>query len=61
MYCTCIVAEKMNNYKIDLLGFHECRWTSSGKLRLNSGENVLYSVTENMHEKGVAIFVARRP
>ena len=50
----------MNNYKIDLLGVSECRWTGSGKLRLNSGETALYSCTENTHEKGVAITNARK-
>ena len=35
------VAKELKNYTIDLLGVSECRWTGSGKLRLNSGETVL--------------------
>ena len=52
------VAKEMNNYKIDPLDVSECRWTGSGKPRLNSGETVLCSGTENAHEKGVAIIIA---
>ena len=34
--------------------------TGSCKLRLNSGETVLYSGTDNALEKGVAIGVSRK-
>ena len=47
----------MKNYEIDLLGVSECRWTGSGKLRLNSGNTVLDSGTEKTNEKGVAIII----
>ena len=37
----------MQNYNLDILGINECRWTESGKLKLTSGESVIYSVQED--------------
>ena len=51
------VVKEMKNYKIDLLGVSECRWTGSGKLRLNSGNTVLDSGMEKTNEKAVAIII----
>ena len=39
------VSKGMREYSIDILGVSECRWTRSGKLRLSTGETVIYSCT----------------
>ena len=40
---TAQVAREMHNYNLVLLGLCETRWKQSGKLRLTTGEMVLYS------------------
>lgn len=48
----------MRNYSIDILGISEARWNQSGKITLNTGEEVLHLGNENEkdhHTKGVAI------
>ena len=50
------IAKEMQNYNLDVLAIIECRWTESGKLKLTSGESVIYSGREDeMHRSGVAI------
>ena len=52
------VIKEMENYKIDLLGVSEMRWTGQG--RLNSrGNTVLYSGKEQHHTHGVGIFLSK--
>ena len=49
------VAREMKRYKLDVLGISECRWRGSGKSKLNTGEVIIYSGEENIHQGGVAI------
>ena len=50
----------MQSYNLDILGISECRWTESGKLKLTSGESVIYSGREDgMHRSGVAIMMSK--
>ena len=50
------MAKEMQNYNLDVLAIIECRWTESGKLKITSGEPVIYSGREDgMHRSGVAI------
>ena len=37
------VAREMNNYKCDILGPSEVRWTGSGRIKLASGESMIFS------------------
>ena len=37
------IVNECNNYKIDILGISEARWTGSGKRRLDSGHTLLFS------------------
>ena len=51
------IAKEFRNYKLSILGISECRWSGSGKLRLVTGETVLYSGKESEHESGVAVML----
>ena len=54
------IAKEMQNYNLDISGTSECRWTESGKLKLTSGESVIYSGREDgMHRSGVAIMMSK--
>jgi hypothetical protein len=54
------VARVMNDYKIDVLGISECRWTGFGKTKLSTGETVIYSGREDgIHRSGVAIMMSK--
>ena len=54
------IAKEMQNYNLDISGTSECRWTESGKLKLASGESVIYSGLEDeMHRSGVAIMMSK--
>jgi hypothetical protein len=51
----------MNKYDIDILGISECRWTGYGKVKLNTGESVIFSGREdNLHHHGVAIMISAK-
>ncbi|KAK7103278.1 hypothetical protein V1264_018210 [Littorina saxatilis] len=55
------VAREMKTYKIQVLGISEARWTTSGRVRLSSGEEVLYSGHQEEgapHTLGVALMLA---
>ncbi|PIK40142.1 putative craniofacial development protein 2-like [Apostichopus japonicus] len=57
---TAQVAKVMNEYKLDILGISECRWTGFGKLKLSTGETVVYSGREDgVHRSGVAIMLSK--
>ena len=47
------IANEMSRYKISLLGISETRWTKSGKLRLASGQTILYSGYEDDHARHI--------
>ncbi len=50
------ICKEMEKYKTNILGVSECRWTGQGKVKLDTGETVLYSGGEN-HQHGVAIIL----
>ena len=56
------VSTEMNNYKLEIMGISEARWTQSGRMRLLSGEMILYSGHEEEgapHTEGVALMLSR--
>jgi endonuclease/exonuclease/phosphatase family metal-dependent hydrolase len=53
------IAKEMDNYQLDILGISESRWTGAGRMRLTSGQTVIYS-GEQDHEKGVAIIISKQ-
>lgn len=58
MYATgvaSIVARERERHNIDILGLSEVRWTGAGKVRLASGDTLLYVGNDNAHAQGVGI------
>ena len=54
------VAKVMNEYKIDVLGISKCRWNGCGKMKLTTGETVIFSGREDgIHRSGVAIMMSK--
>lgn len=48
----------MRQYKLNILGVSETRWTGLGSLKASTGETVLFSGREdNHHREGVAIIL----
>ena len=44
--------------KIQIMGISECRWIGAGRMKLSSGETVLYSGRDDdQHMQGVAIMM----
>ena len=39
-------ARVMNQMKIHIMGISECRWTGAGRMKLSSGETVLYPLKQ---------------
>ena len=54
------ITREFKQYKLDILGISEARWTESGKTSLGTGEVVLWSGCERVHEKGVALMLSKR-
>ena len=54
------VAREMKRYKLDILGTSKCRWKGSGESKLNSGEVIIYSGEENIHQGGIAIMMSQQ-
>ena len=54
------VVKEMQRYGISILGVSEMRWNSCGRLRIATGETVLYSGIEEgeNHERGVGFIVS---
>ena len=50
--------KEMENYKIDILGVSEMRWTGQGRMD-SRGKTVLYSGKEQHHTHGVGIFLSK--
>ena len=50
--------KEMENYKIDILGVSEMRWTGQGCMD-SRGKTVLYSGKEQHHTHGVGIFLSK--
>jgi len=52
------VARVMNQMKIQIMGISEYRWIGAGRMKLSSGETVLYSGRDDdQHMQGVAIMM----
>ena len=59
---TAQVASEMRRFNLSLLGLCETRWTQSGRLRLTTGEIILYSGHEEddaPHSEGVALLLGK--
>ena len=54
---TAQIAREMENYQLDILGISECRWTGANKVKLATGQTLLYSGDAQLHEGGVAIMM----
>ena len=55
------LAREMDKYKIDVMGISECRWMGHGKVKMNTGESVIFSGREdNIHRHGVAIMMTKK-
>jgi exonuclease III len=56
------VAQEMRNYKLEVLGISEVRWTQSGQRRLATGELLLYSGHEDDAPltQGVGLLLSNR-
>ena len=45
---------------VEILGISECRWTGSGQVRTQTGENIIFSGRDdNRHQSGVAIMMSK--
>ena len=51
------VVNEMENYKLDILGISELRWTGFGKMKTSDNKIILYSGSEDKHESGVALIL----
>ena len=52
------VTRVMNQMKIQIMGISECRWMGAGRMKMGSGETVLYSGRDDdQHMQGVAIMM----
>ena len=57
---TAQVTSEMQRYGIIILGASECRWSGFGRLRIQTGEIILYSGREDdVHQSEVAIVTTR--
>jgi hypothetical protein len=54
------VTKEMENYKLDILGVSECRWTGSGKITTSNGSIMLYSGHPENHTQGVALLITKK-
>ena len=53
------VVREFDNYKLDILGISEARWTQSGRRKLASGHTIIYSGRDdNNHTEGVALLLS---
>ena len=52
------VANEMLDYRIEVLGIGEARWKGMGSATLQSGETVVYSGDDEVHQGGVAIMMS---
>ena len=60
---TNIVANEMSKYNIDILGLTEVRWDNQGELKLQGGQQLLYSghVTQQpIHTHGVGLLLSKQ-
>lgn len=52
------VAREMEGYK--LWRISECRWKVPRRMRTASGQTIIYSGNEELHEEGVVIMISRQ-
>ena len=57
---TAQIAREMEEYHLDILGISECRWTGAGRVKLATGQTILYSGDEQIHQGGVAIMISQQ-
>ena len=61
---TAQVIKAMKEYRLDILGISECRWTGSGRLETTDKNGkkytVLYSGLEDTHTSGVALIIQQQ-
>ena len=58
---TAVVAREISKYDIDVLGISECRWAGFGRMRVQTGETLLYSGRDDdAHLSGVAMLLSRK-
>ena len=50
------ICREMEKYNVNVLGISECRWTGQGRVRLDTGETILYSGGDT-HQHGVALIL----
>ena len=54
------VLKEMKQYKINILGITESRWTETGKRKLGTGETIIWSGrTDGHHKEGVALIIKK--
>ena len=54
------VTNEMDNYQLDILGVSEARWTGFGNVRTADDKIILYSGSEERHERGVALALNKK-
>lgn len=47
------IAREMEGYQLDILDISECWWTGAGKMKLDTGQMVIYGGDEEMHDGGI--------
>ena len=53
------VAREMEVYNLDILGISECRWVKAGRMKLATGQTLIYSGNDEVHEGGVAMMISQ--
>ncbi|XP_022795603.1 craniofacial development protein 2-like [Stylophora pistillata] len=53
------IAREMEGYQLYILGISECRWTGAGRIKMASGQTLIYSGDDELHEGGVAIMISQ--
>ena len=54
-------AREMDKYKICVMGISECRWMGQGKVKMNTGESVIFSGREeNIRRHGMTIMMTKK-
>ncbi|CAJ1050820.1 craniofacial development protein 2-like [Xyrichtys novacula] len=59
---TSVIADEMRRYKVSILGLCETRWLQTEKVKLGSGESILYSGHADEkapHTEGVALMLSK--
>ena len=58
--CLAQVTSELRRYGLTLLGISECRWTDSGRIKVATGETVLYSgPSDRQHREVVALILKK--